>query len=137
MMYLPAEAVYQELLQQEGDDALDLLHHALSRQVVPVSPQSFYAYLQVIVLGLRGLTLEGRTAEILDRLGLVRTRLERFTESFEVAARHLANAQRQVDEAGRRLGRLEEAFGELSRLRGESAPDAPIDGPREASELDH
>lgn len=114
LMYIPAEAVYQEMLHQEGDDGLDLLHYALTRQIVPVSPQSFYAYLQVIVVGLRGLAVEGRTREILDRLGLVRDRLDRFAESFDTAVRHLGHAERQTGEAGRRLARLEEAFRELT-----------------------
>jgi DNA recombination protein RmuC len=119
MMYVPAEAVYQEILTQPEDDGLDLLHHALSRQVVPVSPQSFYAYLQVIVLGLRGLSIEGRAREILERLGTIRNRLDRFTDSFDVMVRHVGNAHRQGEEAGRRLARLESAFAELAR---EGAP---------------
>jgi DNA recombination protein RmuC len=115
MMYIPAEAVYQEVICQENtDDGLDLFHYALARQVVPVSPQSFYAYLQVIVLGLRGLNVEKRTREILGRLGETRSRLEQFVESFDIAARHLGNAQRQVEEASRRLARLDAAITELS-----------------------
>ena len=113
MMYVPAEAVHQEMLAQDGDDGLDLFHYALERRVVPVSPQSFYAYLQVIVLGLRGLSIEGRAREIMDRLGLLQNRLERFAESFDLTTRHLSNAQRQAEEAGRRLARLEDAFEEL------------------------
>ncbi len=114
MMYLPAESIYQEMLQQEGEDGLDLFHYALTRQVVPVSPQSFYAYLQVIVLGLRGLTISGDAREIMNRLGLIRNRLARFTESFEVTLRHMGNAQRQSEEATKRLARLDAAFGDLS-----------------------
>ncbi len=125
LMYLPAEGLYQEILHQASDDGLDLFHHALSRHVVPVSPQSFYAYLQVIVLGLRGLSIEGKAREILERLGLLRTRLDRFAESFDTAAKHLGHAQRQLDEAGRRLARLQEAFGELSGPGRETAPLAP------------
>jgi len=117
MLYVPAEAVYQEMLHQGGDDGLDLVHHALTRRVVPVSPQSFYAYLQVIVLGLRGLSLEGRAAEILERLGLIRNRLERFADSFDVTVRHLGNAHRQAEEAGRRLARLESAFTDVSNMQ--------------------
>ena len=112
--YIPAEAVYQQILAQESKDGLDLFQYALSRKIVPVSPQSFYAYLQVIVLGLRGLSIETRAKEIMERLGLIRNRLNRFTESFETAVRHLGNAQRQIEESGRRLARLEAAFSDLS-----------------------
>lgn len=114
MMYVPAETVYQEMLAQDADGARDLFHYALQRQVVPVSPQSFYAYLQVIVLGLRGLSLEGRASEIMERLAGLQNRLDRFTESFDTAVRHLAHAQRQMEEAGRRLARLESAFEDLT-----------------------
>ncbi len=114
LMYIPSEAVYQEVIQQQGDDGLDLFHYALSRQVVPVSPQSFYAYLQVIVMGLRGLTIEQRAREIMDRLGGLRKQLDRFSESFELASRHLGHAQRQLDEGGRRLARLDESVASLT-----------------------
>jgi DNA recombination protein RmuC len=124
MMYVPAEAVYQETLHQDGDDGLDLFHYALTRRVVPVSPQSFYAYLQVIVLGLRGLSIEGRAQEILERLGLIRNRLERFADSFDVTVRHLSNAHRQAEEAGRRLARLEGAFTDLASEPAEDAQPA-------------
>ena len=117
MMYIPSEAVYQESIRQEGDDGLDLFHYALTRKVVPVSPQSFYAYLQVIVFGLRGMTVERRTREIMDRLGDLRTRLERFNESFDLVQRHLGNAHRQFEEAGRRLARLDAAVDDLSTDR--------------------
>ena len=130
MMYIPAESVYQEILQQEGDDGLDLFHYSLTRRVVPVSPQSFYAYLQVIVLGLRGLSVEGRVREILDRLGRVQNRLDRFTDSFEVTVRHLNNAQRQAEESGRRLARLEAVFSDITHDPDESAEALAPEGPQ-------
>lgn len=114
MMYIPAESIYQEMLMQDGEDGLDLFHYALARQIVPVSPQSFYAYLQVIVLGLRGLSIESDAREVLKRLGLIQTRLSRFSESFDTALRHLGNAQRQMEEAGRRLARLDAALSDVA-----------------------
>ena len=107
MMYIPAEGVYQEAIRQDGDDGLDLFHYALARRIVPVSPQSFYAYLQVIVLGLRGMSIERRAQEIMGRVGEVRQRLGQFAESFDLVGKHLGNAHRQWDEAGRRLGGIE------------------------------
>ncbi len=119
LMYIPAEAVFHEAVLREGDD-LDVFEYAIARRVVPVSPQSFYAYLQVILLGFRGLSIESRAQEIMNRLGLVRTRLARFSESFDVAVRHVGNAQRQLEESGRRLERLDASLDELEH---KPAPD--------------
>ena len=113
MMYIPAEGVYQEVIRQGNDDGLDLFQYALARRVVPVSPQSFYAYLQVIVMGLRGLKIESRAKEIMQHVGDVQMRLSRFTESFGLVGKHLGNAQRQWEEAARRLERTDAAIEQL------------------------
>jgi DNA anti-recombination protein RmuC len=122
MMYIPAEAVYQEALRQEGDGTFDLFQYALSKKVVPVSPQSFYAYLQVIVLGLRGLSIEERAREILGRVGQLQRSLAEFNETFDLAVKHLGNAGRQMGEAGRRLARIDAAVGELAGATSEPRP---------------
>ena len=114
MMYIPAEGVYQEIIRQDEGDGLDLFQYALKRKVVPVSPQSFYAYLQVIVMGLRGLTIERRAREIMERVGDAQMRLNRFTESFDLVGTHLGRARRQWDEAARRLERTDAAIEQLN-----------------------
>ena len=50
----------------------------------------------------------------MGQLAGIRTRLGLFSESFELAARHLANAQKQTEEAGRRLARLDTAVSGLA-----------------------
>jgi len=123
MMYIPAEGVYQEIIRQDDGDGLDLFQYALTRKVVPVSPQSFYAYLQVIVMGLRGLTIESRAREIMERVGDAQLRLDRFTETFDLVGTHLGRAQRQWEEAARRLERTDAAIEQLGA--GETAQEAP------------
>ncbi len=114
MMYIPAEGVYQEIIRQDEGDGLDVFQYALTRKVVPVSPQSFYAYLQVIVMGLRGLRIERRAREIMERVGDAQMRLDRFTESFDLVGKHLGHAQRQFEEAARRLERTDAAIEQLN-----------------------
>src|SRR5262245_43856921 len=59
LMYVPAENVYYEMIvKDESTEDESIGAYALSRRVVPVSPNSLYAYLQVVVLGLRGLRIE-------------------------------------------------------------------------------
>ena len=134
LMYIPAESVYHEALLGKDDEGPDLFEYAITRKVVPVSPQSFYAYLQVILTGLRGLTIEERAHEIMNRLGHVRLRLQQFSESFEVAIKHFGNAQKQMDEASRRLSRVGDALDELE-AHGDEA-EAALGAPARQSSLD-
>ncbi|NIM01776.1 MAG: DNA recombination protein RmuC [Acidobacteria bacterium] len=126
MMYIPAEGVYQEVIRQREGDGLDVFQYALARRVVPVSPQSFYAYLQVIVMGLRGLTIERRAREIMERVGDAQLKLDRFGESFDLVGKHLGHAQRQYDEAARRLERTDAAIEQLHAGDATQEPVRPL-----------
>ena len=107
LMYIPAENVYYEVILRDeaGDDSL--LGYALSRRVVPVSPNSFYAYLQVILLGLRGLRIEQNAREILGVLGRLQADAARLREHFDTLGRHITNAKNKYDETTTSLARLE------------------------------
>jgi DNA recombination protein RmuC len=106
LMYLPAESVYYELIRRgSGEDSL--YSYCLGRRVIPVSPNSFYALLQVIVLGLNGLQVEKRANEILDYLGRLRVDFDSFERDFNTLGSHLHNAQGKYDDAVRKLVRLD------------------------------
>jgi DNA recombination protein RmuC len=108
LMYIPAENVYYEvILRGEAGDDESLLGYALSRRVVPVSPNSFYAYLQVILLGLRGLRIEQNAREILGVLGRLQGDAARLREHFDTLGRHITNAKNKYDETTTSLARLE------------------------------
>ncbi|MFQ6019617.1 MAG: DNA recombination protein RmuC, partial [Dehalococcoidia bacterium] len=68
LMYIPAENVYYEINIGPQLDGGSLATYALERRVIPVSPSCFYAYLQAIVLGLKGMHVEERAREIIDHL---------------------------------------------------------------------
>ena len=55
LMYIPAENIYYEIIVRDDSEEDSPAAYALARRVVPVSPNTFYAYLRVIVMGLRGL----------------------------------------------------------------------------------
>jgi DNA recombination protein RmuC len=111
LMYIPAENVYYEII-VKGDvtDDAHIGDYALSRKVIPVSPGSFYAYLQAIVLGLRGLRIEERSQEILQQLARLRVEFERFRDDFRLVGKHMNNATSSFVNADRRLERLETRF---------------------------
>jgi DNA recombination protein RmuC len=111
LMYIPAESIYYEVIVKD-DNEEGLYEYAIARRVVPVSPNSFYAYLQVIALGLRGLAIEQGAREIVDTLARMQGDLLRVREVFDVLGSHIENARKKYDEAEKRLstfeGRLEQ-----------------------------
>lgn len=108
LMYIPAENVYYEVVvKDEAVEDEPVAAYALERRVIPVSPGSFYAYLSVIVLGLRGLRIEREAREIQARLIRLRGDLDNFREAFEVMGRHLTHARNKYDEAATGLSRVE------------------------------
>ncbi len=71
-MFIPAEGVYYNLLNAEvgsGISSRDLVKYSADKHVMIVSPTSFYAYLQTVLLGLRELQLEKSTTEIIKKVG--------------------------------------------------------------------
>ena len=103
LMYIPAENVYYETIiadETAGEDS-SVMAHALDRKVIPVSPNSFYAYLQAIALGLRGLQIEEQAQEILGYLGRLEGDFRRFQESLGVLGTHIENARKKYEETDR------------------------------------
>ncbi|MDO8488689.1 MAG: DNA recombination protein RmuC, partial [Candidatus Omnitrophota bacterium] len=75
LMYIPAENVYYEVIIKE-----DIFSYSMSKKVIPVSPNTFYAYLQVICLGLRGLKVEENAKVILKSLSALSIETNKFKE---------------------------------------------------------
>jgi DNA recombination protein RmuC len=121
LMYIPAENVYYEIIvKEDGLEADSPATYAIGRHVIPVSPNSLYAYLQVIVLGLRGLQIEKDAREIQARLGRLRGDIDKFRDVFDVVGKHLGNARNKYDDAAAALDRVE------AKLEGiEAARDQP------------
>jgi DNA recombination protein RmuC len=117
LMYVPAENVYYETIIKDDELGADgaLFAHALARRVIPVSPNSFYAYLQTILLGLKGLRVEESAREIINHLARLNQEFDRFSESFRLVGDHLENALKKYEEAQKRLLKVE---GKMEQLDG-------------------
>lgn len=108
LMYVPAENVYYETIIREdaGSEGHPLFSYAIQKRVIPVSPNSLYAYLQTILLGLRGMRVEERAHDILDALGRLRGDFDKLQENFRLVGRHLTNASNSFAEADKSLGKF-------------------------------
>jgi DNA recombination protein RmuC len=134
LMYLPAEAVYYELVCGRTGK---LYSYALDKRVFPVSPTTFTAYLQVIALGLKGLQIEKHAHEVMAYCARLRNDFGRFRGDFELVGRHLGNAQSKFGEAEKRLERFGSKLEQSTEQVGIEALDGEaIEEPTDSPALD-
>jgi DNA recombination protein RmuC len=103
LMYIPAENVYYEVIIKE-----DIFSYSMLKKVIPVSPNTFYAYLQVICLGLKGLKVEENAKLILKSLSSLSIETDKFKEDFNTLGSHLVNANTKYSDAAKRLEKISE-----------------------------
>ncbi len=109
LMYIPAENVYYEtIIKDEAPDGNNLFTYAMEKRVVPVSPNSFYAHLRVIALGLRGLQIEKSAKMIINNLSRLQGEIGKVRDAFEVLGTHFDNARKKYEEADKRLTQFED-----------------------------
>lgn len=109
LMYIPAENVYYEVIIKDAEDK-SISQYALSKRVIPVSPNTFYVYLQALVMGLKGLQIEKNAKVILNNLGRLQSDMERFGKEFELVGTHLGRAQNSYHASEKRLSQFHDKF---------------------------
>jgi DNA recombination protein RmuC len=114
VMYVPSEAVYYEIVQRcEG-----VLDYAADKKVYLVSPNTFYYFLKVILIGLEGARMEEVSKQILTLLRTVQKDSLAFGEELQVLSRHVTNAKNASD---RVAGKFERLSGKLENVNSLSA----------------
>ncbi len=105
LMYIPAENIYYEVITREEGlpEDYNLFAYAISHRVIPVSPNSFFAYLQTILLGLNGLRLAENITAVLGRLSELQATFDRIDSDFQIVGKHLRNSLKRFDEAEHHL----------------------------------
>ena len=104
LMYVPAEAVYSEIVSESGERSV--LELAIAKKVIPVSPLLLYVYLYTIAIGLKGMEIEERAQEIVRELGELKRGVGKIEEPLGKLGSHLDNARKQYETTSRELARF-------------------------------
>ena len=122
-MFVPAENVYYEVISRP-----DLLTYGREFHVVPVSPNTMYAYIQALAVGFRGMKIQEEAKRVQEILAQLGTRFDKFQDHFNMLGKHLDNAKGQFERASRdverfdatlqgvKIGRLEETQPTLAEI---------------------
>jgi DNA recombination protein RmuC len=87
LMYIPSESVYYEIATIE-----ELMEFSRRNRVYPVSPNTLYAHLQVLLLSFQGKELEQKSREVFRLLRAIQKDYEKTGEQLGVLGRHIGNA---------------------------------------------
>ncbi len=118
LMYIPAENVYYEtIIKEEPLEEAGLWSYALSKRVIPVSPNSLYAYLQTIVMGLKGLEISKKAQAILKHLESLGVEFDKVADDFETLGRHITNSRNKYDDTLKRMEKFREKLSGVERLK--------------------
>jgi len=129
MMYIPAENVFYETIINDSltNKDYELLNYAMSRHVIPVSPNSFYAYLMALVYGLKGFRIEQEAKTILGELSLVQDKFDKFFSEYSLVGKHLSNAIGKYNDSEKRAEKLNDQINRITGQKQELIGDPTTD----------
>lgn len=87
LMYIPSESVYYEIANMQ-----ELMGYAQRLRVYPVSPNTLYAHLQVLLLSFQGKELEQKSRQVFQLLRAIQKDYGKVEENLGVLGRHINNA---------------------------------------------
>jgi len=121
LMYVPAENIYYEMIVKEQKNERNLSAYAFEKKVIPVSPNTFYVYLQTILIGLKGFQIEKRAGSILASLHRLRGDFMKFGDDFVLLGKHIGHARNSYENSERKLERFTDKLSQVENL---SSPDS-------------
>jgi DNA recombination protein RmuC len=138
LMFVPSENVYGEMLQTEDSKGQPVDAYCRSKKIIAVSPNSLYAHLCVIAMGLRGMQIEENAKRLQNSIAGMQKQMETFADVFEKLGNHLKNAQQTYNEADKRFERAQSILGNMLSVASPGPSLSPEDStlPLEGSVLE-
>ena len=114
LMYIPSESVYYEILTNDTQKGYELFDYAMKSRVIPVSPNTFYAYLLSIVYGLKGMKIEEQAESIIKKISGIQKSFADLTEEITTLGKHLSNASAKFSEVKEKSEKIERQISNIS-----------------------
>lgn len=118
-MYIPAEAIYYDLLINEVGsvkvNTRSLIDYAYrDKNIIIVSPTTFAAYLQSVLYGFRAFRVEESAKEIQANVEKLSRHLSAYNEYFEKVGNSLSTTVNHYNTASRELGKVDKDIIKIS-----------------------
>jgi len=131
LMFIPSEAIYYDLnMGRAGVSASDLIEYAGKKKVSIVSPNSFYAFLQTILQGLRQMKVEKTTQEIIKRIHNLGTHIEKHEVFMTRLGNNLSNTVGSYESARKEFIKIDKDVIKIGGSERDLVDVASVEKPR-------
>lgn len=133
-MFIPSEGIYYDLLintvGEAGVNTLDLIEYANKKKVNIVSPNSFYAYLQTIMQGLRQMQVEKSTKEIIKRVQNLGIHIQKYEVYMGKLGNNLATTVGSYETARKEFVKIDKDVVKIGGAERELIETVEVEKPR-------
>lgn len=133
LMFIPSEAVYYETIAHTNglNEPNGIQEYAHERKVIPVSPSTFYAFLQVILIAVRNVELLTNAKKLQEGLKGVEYSFEKFYERFQDVGNNLVKAADAYQKGDDHVQRFKERVDKVLALdfEDETPPVVVVEAP--------
>lgn len=114
LMYVPSEPVYYEVVNE-----MELTEFARKNRVYPVSPNTLYANLQVLLLSFQGREIEQKSRSLFALLRGIQKDYSKLGENLSVLNRHITNSYNQMNNVNSEFIQIGQKLSSTQNLQGE------------------
>jgi DNA recombination protein RmuC len=95
LMFIPSEAIYYETIAEKNylSEPSKIYEYAQENGVIPVSPNTFYAFLQIVVIGIRNIEIIKSAKKLQEGLRTLQRSFELFYKKYEEIGKNIEKAQ--------------------------------------------
>ncbi|MFZ5643322.1 MAG: DNA recombination protein RmuC [Bacillota bacterium] len=94
LMFVPSEAIYYETIAEKNylGQHSKIYDEAEKNRIIPVSPNTFYAFLQVVLTAMRNMEVLSQAREIQSKLIKMQNKFDLFYKQYEAMGKEIEKA---------------------------------------------
>ena len=132
LMFIPSESIYYETIAEKNHlgQPCNIYKHARNNKVIPVSPNTFYAFLQIVMMGVRNIDIIKSAKKLQEALTKIERNFRHFYSKYEEVGSSIDKAQDAYRLGDTHIKRFKDTVDSTIEL---DLPDQPIleDSPTE------
>lgn len=118
LMYIPSEPVFYEISTHR-----ELMEYAKSHRIYPVSPNTFYAHLQILLRAFEGKQFASKSRQVFHLLRAVEKDYEKLEDSLGVLGGHVNKAYNKFSDVQGNFARLGQKLNSTVSLQETEQPE--------------